>query len=74
MKEVIRWAEDYEEIDKGRLLIRCKNCKHYSTDTWGVVNGLPLIIAHDICDFWGDGCKTDPEGFCFMGEKNERNG
>jgi len=50
-------------------VVRCKNCKHYELDSWANVNGIPLIVAHQICKRWGKGCKTDENGFCFMGEK-----
>lgn len=50
-------------------VVRCKDCKHYELDYWAKVNGIPLIVAHHICKRWGEGCKTDENGFCFMGEK-----
>lgn len=50
-------------------VVRCKDCKHYELDSWAKVNGIPLIVAHNICKRWGEGCKTDENGFCFMGEK-----
>lgn len=50
-------------------VVRCKDCKHYELDSWANVNGIPLIVAHHICKRWGEGCKTDENGFCFMGEK-----
>ena len=51
------------------IVVRCKDCKYYESDVWEKVNGIPLIVAHQICKRWGDGCKTDDNGFCFMGEK-----
>lgn len=50
-------------------VVRCKDCKHYELDSWAKVNGIPLIVAHHICKRWGEGCKTDENGFCFIGEK-----
>lgn len=50
-------------------VVRCKDCKHYELNSWANVNGIPLIVAHHICKRWGEGCKTDENGFCFMGEK-----
>ena len=50
-------------------VVRCKDCKHYELDSWAKINGIPLIVAHHICKRWGNGCKTDENGFCFMGEK-----
>ena len=52
-------------------LIRCKDCKHYKTDHFENFNGIPLIVAHEICMRWGDGCKTSPDGYCFMAERKE---
>ena len=71
MKEAIKWVEDYEEVEPDRLIVRCKDCKHFLEDYWAVVNGVPLIVAHEICDFWGDGSKTAEDGWCFMAERKE---
>lgn len=50
----------------------CKDCKHFESDSWMKVNGVPLIVAHEICKKWGDGCKTSEEGYCFMYERKEK--
>lgn len=55
-------------------IIRCKDCKHFHLNVFGDEIGIGkpydcLIVGHEMCDAWGDGCKTDPEGFCFMGER-----
>ncbi len=49
MKEVIRWVEDYEEIDKDRLLIRCKDCKHRPTKPAQYENGFDLDFPDEKC-------------------------
>lgn len=59
-----------------RPVVQCKNCKHFHQDVFGDELGIGkpydcFIVAHEICDAWGSGCKTDPEGFCFMGEWRE---
>lgn len=54
------------EID----LVRCKDCKHFHYDKPYVIQGIP-ILGHEVCDFWGDGCKTNPNGFCSYGERSE---
>ena len=59
------------KISKASELILCKNCKHFSYDVWGVVGGIPLIVGHEMCDFWGDGCKTSENGWCFCAERKE---
>lgn len=53
-----------EEID----LVRCGECKHFHYDKPYVIQGMP-ILGHEVCDFWGDGCKTNPNGFCSYGER-----
>lgn len=50
-------------------VVRCKDCKHFEKDQWGKAGDLPLIIAHCICTKWGDGCCTDENGYCFLGEE-----
>ena len=52
-------------------IIRCRACRYFETDVWGRVNGIPLIVAHEMCMKWGDGCKTSPEGYCFLAEGKE---
>ena len=51
----------------------CKNCKYFEYDSVAKVNGIPLIVAHEICSRWGDGCKTSEDGYCFMFEPQEEN-
>lgn len=52
-------------------LIRCKDCRHYETDHFENFNGIPLIVSHEICMRWGDGCMTSQDGYCFMAERKE---
>lgn len=52
-------------------VIRCKDCKHFESNHIEKVNGIPLIVAHEICKRWGDGCKTSENGWCFMAERKE---
>ena len=56
------------QIMKTVRVVQCKECKHFEKNSWCKLNGVPIIIAHDICNFWGEGCKTDPNGYCFAGE------
>ena len=44
-------------------IIRCKDCKHFHYDMPYVIQGIP-VLGHEVCDFWGDGCKTSENGFC----------
>lgn len=49
----------------------CKNCKYFEYDSVAKVDGIPLIVAHEICKRWGDGCKTKEDGYCFLFEPQE---
>jgi len=48
--------------------VRCKDCKYFEYDSVAKVDGIPLIVAHEICKRWGDGCKTKEDGHCFLFE------
>ena len=48
---------------------RCKECQYFEYDSVANVDGVPLIVAHEICSKWGDGCKTSENGYCFMFEQ-----
>lgn len=52
----------------------CKDCKYFEYDSVAKVDGIPLIVAHEICNKWGDGCKTEENGYCFLFEPQEREG
>lgn len=52
-------------------IVRCKDCKYFTLNYVENVDGIPLIMAHEICSFWGDGCKTSQEGFCSYGERKD---
>lgn len=49
----------------------CKNCKYFEYDYVTDVDGIPLILAHEFCKRWGDGCKTTEDGYCFLYEPKE---
>ena len=69
--------ELFERIDKLPSVTQksktghCKECKYFEYDSVGKVDGMPLIVAREICNKWGDGCKTSEDGFCFMFEESE---
>lgn len=50
----------------------CKDCKYFEYDSVANVNGIPLIVAHEICSRWGDGCKTKEDGYCFLFEAADK--
>lgn len=58
-----------EEITQGTPLTLCKDCKYFEYDSVANVDGIPLIVAHEICKRWGTGCKTREDGFCFLAER-----
>ena len=56
-------------IANGIPLLQCKDCKHFEYDSWARLDRIPLIVAHEICNRWGDGCKSSENGYCFLFEK-----
>ena len=46
----------------------CKDCKYFEWDSVAEINGLLLIVAHETCSKWGNGCKTNENGYCFLFE------
>ncbi len=55
-------------------VVRCKDCEYFDTDAWRTVDGVPLIVAHNVCRKWAGGCMTEPNGYCSSGtrRKHER--
>lgn len=49
-------------------IIRCKDCKYFEYDHLYVVQNIP-VVGHLVCNKWGDGCKTDENGYCFLAER-----
>ena len=49
-------------------IIKCKDCKHFHYDMPYVIQGLP-VFGHEVCDFWGGGCKTTEDGYCSYAER-----
>lgn len=49
-------------------VVRCKDCKHFEYDHPYIIQGVP-VLGHEVCNAWGDGCKTDENGYCFMAER-----
>lgn len=66
LKRIVYDIVDNLELD----VIRCKDCKHFELNKKYVIQGIP-ILGHEVCDAWGDGCKTSPDGFCFMAERRQ---
>ena len=66
----IGYREGYKDAQKQKSG-KCKNCKYFEYDSVAKVDGIPLIVAHEICNKWGDGCKTSEEGYCYLFEPQE---
>ena len=49
-------------------IVTCGECIHFHYDKPYIIQGIP-VLGHEVCDFWGDGCKTNPNGFCSYGER-----
>ena len=64
----IRQVKALPPISPTRPKGKCKDCRHFEYNSVAKVDGIPLIVAHEICTKWGDGCKTSENGFCFMFE------
>lgn len=66
-------AVDVEDIEKMETIdiVKCRECKYFELDPITVIDNVPLILVHEICHFWGDGCKTSQNGFCFCGERRK---
>lgn len=70
-KQVIALLKDLDGVILSRPTEHCKNCKYFEYDSVAKVDGIPLIVAHEICKKWGDGCKTKEDGYCFLFEPQE---
>ena len=60
-----------QRILEGTPLPECKDCKFFEYDYVAPVDGIPLILGHELCKKWGDGCKTSEHGYCFLFEAKE---
>ena len=67
------YAVGFYKMAKIEELVRCKDCiyfhlykVYYSDDA-----SVPPLIGNHVCDKWGQDCRTDPDGFCYMGERRE---
>ena len=56
------------DMDKQELIL-CRDCACFERDHFESVDGIPIIVAHEICTGWGNGCKTSANGWCFRARK-----
>lgn len=47
-----------------KQIVRCRDCKHYVDHEWIIATDVS-----DVCHFWADGVKVEPDGFCKWGER-----
>jgi hypothetical protein len=66
MEQIIR-----DELSVTQKSGKCKECKYFEYDSVAKVDGIPLIVAHEICNKWGNGCKTKEDGYCYLFEPQE---
>ena len=69
---VDEFERDYREHNMRDIAERefgyCKDCKYFEYDSVANIGEIPLIVAHEICNRWGDGCKSSENGYCFLFE------
>ena len=72
-RQLAEWLKDYKRLlEQEPKTGHCKDCKYFEYDSVAKVDGVPIIVAHEICSKWGDGCKTSEDGYCFLFESQER--
>lgn len=70
VRDILNTTVNKQEQIKGR----CRDCRYFEYDHWENVSGTPLIVAHEICMKWSDGCKTSKDGYCFLFEEEAEAG
>lgn len=72
VSECLRKVEKLPSVNPQEPKIgHCKDCKYFDYDSVAKVDGMPFIVAHEICSRWGDECKTKEDGYCFLFEPQE---
>ena len=51
-----------ELIPVHERIVRCRDCERYSEHEWIIATDVS-----DVCHFFGDGVKVEPDGFCKWG-------
>ena len=64
-------VRNVEKVSDRVSVVRCVDCRYFERDSWAKIAEfpIPIIVAHDICKRWGEGCKTDENGYCFLGKR-----
>lgn len=68
---IVNMINNLPSVTQKEKIGHCKECKYFEYDNVIKVDGIPLILAHEICSRWGDGCKTKEDGYCFLFEPQE---
>lgn len=63
-KDEIRAGQFEIDGDVFVRVIRCRDCMHYRDHEFILVTDVS-----DVCTFFADGVKVEPDGFCAWGEK-----
>ena len=72
VEQVCKWIDALPSVTPQEPKTgHCKDCKYFEYDSVAKVDGVPLIVAHEMCSRWGDGCKTREDGYCFLFEPQE---
>ena len=61
---------DAPTIDAEQV-VHCRECRYFKKDWWHKRGGV--IVAHEVCEFWGNGCKTEENSSCSYGERGRKN-
>ena len=70
MEIVIKIAGEKPEWAECEI-VRCKDCKFFTIPN-ALECGVNIrLIDLPICNFWGNGCITETNGFCAWGELRE---
>lgn len=68
-KKLFKHFEKPEVVDT-EPVVRCKDCKYFYYNKAYNIQGFP-IMGNSVCDKWASGCRTDENGYCFLGERKE---
>ena len=71
LSDAVKQLKELPPVTPQPKMGHCKDCKYFEYDSVAEVHGIPLIIAHEICKRWSDGCKTSEDGYCFLFEPQE---
>lgn len=79
-EDLLKELEELEErvaiMSEGRPDIYCKDCKFFKVQDWWFEDGaIKVLGANNVptCTKWGNGCKTNPDGYCHLAERKINN-